>query len=67
MQDKIAIINEIKELYQKNSIKSIEIAPELLEYLELKDLQNLKAKVLDSLSNLSDEQKEWLMQFKKDS
>jgi len=65
MQDKIAIINEIKELYKKNSIKSIEIAPEVLEYLELKDLKNLKAKVLESLTTLTQEDRKWLKQFKK--
>jgi len=65
MQDKLALIDEIKELYKQNNIEEIQIAPELLEYLELKDLQNLKAKVLESLSNLSQEQKEWLQQFKK--
>ena len=65
MQDKLALIDEIKELYKQNNIEEIQIAPELLEYLELKDLQNLKAKVLESLSTLSQEQKEWLQQFRK--
>ena len=65
MQDKLTLVDEIKELYKQNNIEEIQIAPELLEYLELKDLQNLKAKVLESLSNLSQEQKEWLQQFKK--
>jgi hypothetical protein len=66
MQDKLAIIDEIKEIYSNHNIEKLEIDEKLLEYLELKDLQNLKAKVLQSLSTLTNEQKEWLKQFKKD-
>jgi len=66
MQDKLAIIDEIKEIYSNHNIEKLEIDEKLLEYLELKDLQNLKAKVLQSLSTLTSEQKEWLKQFKKD-
>ena len=65
MQDKKALLNEIKELWKSENIKDFDIAPELLEYLELKDLQELKAKILDSLSNLNEEQKEWLFKFRK--
>jgi hypothetical protein len=66
MQDKLALIDEIKEIYLSHNIEKLEIDERLLEYLELKDLQNLKAKVLQSLSMLTNEQKEWLKQFKKD-
>jgi len=65
MQDKLSLINEIKELWKSENIESFDIAPELLEYLELKDLKELKAKILKSKSNLSEEQKEWLFQFRK--
>jgi len=65
MQDKLSLINEIKELWKSENIESFDIAPELLEYLELKDLEELKAKILNSKSNLSQEQKDWLMQFRK--
>jgi hypothetical protein len=67
MQDKLALIDEIKEIYSRNNIPKLEIDENLLEYLELKDLQNLKAKVLQSLTKLSTQEKEWLMQFKKDT
>jgi len=65
MQDKKALLNEIKELWRSKKIKDFNIAPELLEYLEIKDLQELKAKILDSMRSLNKEQKEWLSQFRK--
>jgi len=34
MQDKKALLNEIKELWKSENIKDFDIAPELLEYLE---------------------------------
>ena len=40
------------------------INPALLEYLELDDLINTKAKLLERVGTLSDEDKEWLEQFK---
>ena len=65
MEDKKSLLNEIKELWKSENIENFDIAPELLEYLELKDLQELKEKILNSMSNLTDEQKEWLFQFRK--
>ncbi len=41
------------------------INPALLEYLEREDLINTKAKLLERVGVLSDEDKEWLEQFKK--
>ena len=41
------------------------INPDLLAYLELKDLINTKAKLLERVGTLSDEDKAWLEQFKK--
>ena len=66
MDDKKALINEIKELWKSSNLTEFDIAPELLEYLELKDLEELKNKILNSLTTLTDEQKEWLKRFKKD-
>ncbi len=65
MEDKRLILNEIKELWKSNNIEDFDIAPELLEYLELEDLKKLKAKILNSLKDLNSEQKEWLAKFKK--
>ncbi|CAA6818656.1 MAG: Unknown protein [uncultured Sulfurovum sp.] len=41
------------------------INPALLEYLEIEDLINTKAKLLERVGKLSDEDKAWLEQFKK--
>ena len=41
------------------------INPALLEYLEVADLINTKAKLLERVGKLSDEDKAWLEQFKK--
>ncbi len=65
MEDKNSLLNEIKELWKSENIQNFDIAPELLEYLELKDLLELKEKILNSMKDLSEEQKEWLFQFRK--
>ncbi len=67
MQEKEKLLQEIKELFAKQNLQEFTIAPKLLEYLSLKDLQELKAKILHSLSTLSSEDKEWLQQFKRKS
>jgi len=41
------------------------INPALLEYLEIEDLINTKAKLLERVGKLSEEDKVWLEQFKK--
>ena len=41
------------------------INPALLEYLSLEDLTHTKAKLLERVGTLSEEDKEWLEQFKK--
>ena len=41
------------------------INPTLLEYLEIEDLINTKSKLLERVGKLSEEDKEWLEQFKK--
>jgi hypothetical protein len=41
------------------------INPDLLAYLEVEDLINTKAKLLERVGKLSIEDKEWLEQFKK--
>ena len=65
MEEKEKLIEEIKELWGEKDIPQFDIAPELLEYLTLSDLQELKAKILQSQKLLSEEQKEWLFQFRK--
>jgi len=41
------------------------INPDLLAYLSLEELQNIKAKLLERVNVLSEEDKAWLEQFKK--
>jgi len=41
------------------------IHPDLLQYLEIQDLENIQAKLLAKQNRLSDEDKAWLEQFKK--
>jgi len=41
------------------------INPDLLAYLSLDDLNNIKAKLLERVGRLSEEDKAWLEQFKK--
>jgi len=41
------------------------INPSLLAYLSTEDLINTKAKLLERVGKLSEEDKEWLEQFKK--
>lgn len=40
------------------------INPTLLEYLEVSDLTSIKAKLLQRVNNLSQDDKDWLEQFK---
>jgi hypothetical protein len=41
------------------------INPTLLAYLEIHDLENIKAKLLRKTNTLTDEDKAWLEQFKR--
>jgi hypothetical protein len=41
------------------------INPDLLAYLSIEDLINTKAKLLERVGKLSEEDKDWLEQFKK--
>ncbi len=66
MEDKKSLLEDIKKIWSSQNIKDFDITPELLNYLELEDLQKLKAKILNSFSNLSNEQKEWLAKFRKE-
>ena len=67
MDDKKTILMEIKELWKDPNLTEFDISEEILEYLTLDDLIELKAKILNSLSTLSEEQKEWLSKFRMDN
>ena len=63
-QSKEILLAEIEKLiaYGRNEPT---INPALLEYLSTEDLINTKAKLLERVGKLSEEDKAWLEQFKK--
>ena len=58
------LLAEIEELISYGREEPT-INPDLLAYLEVEDLINTKAKLLERVGTLSDEDKAWLEQFKK--
>ncbi len=63
-QTKEELLEEIEKLIAYGREEPT-INPALLEYLEIEDLINTKAKLLERVGVLSDEDKAWLEQFKK--
>ena len=63
-QTKEELLVEIEELISYGREEPT-INPDLLAYLEVEDLINTKAKLLERVGTLSDEDKAWLEQFKK--
>lgn len=64
MQTKAKLLADIEKLIAYGREEPT-INPALLEYLEVEDLINTKAKLLERVGVLSDEDKVWLEQFKK--
>ena len=64
MEEKEILLAEIEELISYGREEPT-INPALLEYLEIDDLINTKAKLLERVGVLSEADKEWLEQFKK--
>ncbi len=58
------LLAEIEQLISYGSDDPT-INPDLLKYLEISDLINIKTKLLTRVNTLSEEDKEWLEQFKK--
>ena len=63
-QTKEELLADIEELISYGREEPT-INPDLLAYLELDDLISTRKKLLDRVGKLSDEDKEWLEQFKK--
>ncbi|MCF6245384.1 MAG: hypothetical protein L3J43_10145 [Sulfurovum sp.] len=63
MNEKEKLLADIEKLISYGRDEPT-INPALLEYLEVEDLINTKAKLLERVGNLSQEDKEWLEQFK---
>ncbi|MEA3434117.1 MAG: hypothetical protein U9R13_06005 [Campylobacterota bacterium] len=64
MQTKEELLNDIEELISYGRDEPT-INPALLAYLEIDDLISTKKKLLERVGKLSEEDKEWLEQFKK--
>ncbi len=61
---KQALLAEIEQLIAYGA-KDPTIHPDLLAYLEIRDLEDIKAKLLAKHNQLTDEDKAWLEKFKK--
>jgi len=64
MQTKEELLQDIEALISYGREEPA-INPALLAYLDLDDLISTKKKLLERVGKLSDEDKEWLEQFKK--
>ncbi len=64
MNEKEALLKEIEALMSYGKEEPT-INPELLQYLEIKDLESIKESLLRKVGTLSDDDKKWLEQFKK--
>ena len=64
MKEKELLLQEIEKLmsYGKNEPT---INPSLLEFLDIQSLQNIKKSLENKVGILSEDDKEWLEQFKK--
>jgi len=65
MKTKEELLKEIESLLTYKPEQKLEINPNYLEYLELDDLESIKRSLLQKIGVLSEEDKEWLEQFKK--
>jgi len=64
MQTKEELLTDIEKLISYGREEPT-INPNLLTYLEIDDLISMKKKLLERVGKLSEEDKEWLEQFKK--
>ena len=64
-QSKEELLAEIEKLMQYDAHDKTAINPALLAYLDIKTLLTTKKSLLEKRGSLSEEDKEWLQQFKK--
>ena len=62
-QSKKELLSDIETLISYGRVEPT-INPSLLAYLEIDDLTSMKKKLLERVGTLSQEDKEWLEQFK---
>ena len=65
MKTKEELLKEIESLLTYKPEQKLEINPNYLEYLEVEDLESIKRSLLKKFGVLTQEDKEWLEQFKK--
>lgn len=59
------LLHEIEALLTYKPENKVEINPNYLEYLEVEDLESIKAGLLQKIGKLNEEDIAWLQQFKK--
>jgi len=59
------LLKEIEVLLSYNPNQSVDINPNYIEYLELNDLESIKANLIDKVGKIKQEDIVWLEQFKK--
>ena len=59
------LLKEIEILLSYNPNESTSINPNYIEYLELNDLESIKANLIEKVGKLKQEDVLWLEQFKK--
>lgn len=64
-QTKKELLTDIEKLIQYEESEKETIDPKLLAYLDLEALISIKTSLLKKVGTLTDEDKEWLQQFKK--
>ena len=64
-QTKEELLADIEKLIRYDKSDKQTINPALLEYLDELSLISIKKKLLERVGTLSEEDKEWLQQFKK--
>jgi len=59
------LLKEIEVLLSYNPQESVDINPNYIEYLELNDLESIKANLINKVGRIKQEDIVWLEQFKK--
>ena len=62
--EKEELLKEIEAILNYKPTESLTINPDYLEYLEVEDLESIKRNLIESFGTLSQEDIEWLQQFK---
>ncbi len=64
-KNKEELLAEIEKLMSYDDTERQTINPSLLQYLDIESLLSIRKKLLERVGTLSEEDKEWLQQFKK--